>query len=278
MDTSYQLAGCPLQISTNSSIITELFDELYSRGPAADDGPQFEAWRRRTPWGSRFSIARRNGSPEQTYRGRDLADALMWLEALICQEVLERLRPSLVLHGATLTRPDRRDAVFVTGPSGAGKSTLALADTRERLIPEGDDAALLDPSSSLVEAIPRCFHLDAVSKQLLQQAGVELPQSAASNNFVTPRHFGAPHRSPCRVSTIVLLEPGSASGNLQRATQAETIGWLMQGAGFRGIAGCDALAAIRRMVSKAECFRLGRTDLAASARWLAATLQRSAGS
>ena len=117
-----------------------------------------------------------------------LGAALYGLEVEICLRVIASRPDLIMLHGATVLAAG--GAAFLSGPSGAGKSTLALALAARGYRIGGNDVALLEPCTGVIQPLPHCFHLDARSRRLLRREGLPMPAEAIRHNFLTATDLG----------------------------------------------------------------------------------------
>lgn len=188
--------------------------------------------------------------------------ALHDLEYAVCAEVIEQRGSRLVLHGATVYAAG--GCAFITGVSDAGKTTLTLALAARGYGVGGDDVAFLEPDSNLLWPMPRCAHLDETSKRLLAEAGLSIADPfARQHGFVTPADLGRPD-FPAPLRHVFLLGPGvDTEPASTHITQAEATLALLREAGWDNRETPAAFAALARLVSGAECYRLrrGRLDL-----------------
>lgn len=263
----FDILGCRVGIATRSRLVERLVGRLYRDytdtsaeppdtllqvSPISQDGKL------------RWTLA---AGREPVSCHPDLGTALNVLEYEICRRVIDRRRDLVMLHGALVSRDGM--ALFISGKSGAGKTTLSLALSARGFHVETDDVALFEASSMRFHPIPRCFHLDSRSKQLLRATGVQMPETSERHSFVTPADLRAcATRGPTPNVLIALTRTESDSATLATLTQAEMTGLLMRESGWGGHSAAEVLSALVRLTRQARCYQLTMGSLDASVKVL----------
>jgi hypothetical protein len=198
------------------------------------------------------------------HRGSNLTTAVAELEWRIVTAALDRCTDRFHLHGAALCLPARRAGLVLVGQSGSGKTTLTLALMLRGFVPFCDDIMLLDPDTLDIHAVPRAFHIEPSTWELLEQmAGGRL----ALDPEMPVGYFCPPQTARHPVPVAYVLFPEYRAGRtpeLQRLTPAEAAGLLMtQTASFTTNPRL-ALTTITRLTERAGCYRFVSSDLPAS--------------
>ncbi len=258
----YNLFGYRFAFRTEEPNAARRVDTLYSafRDESAAceatyelvrNGPEAEGWSARLPDG-------------EVKTAPLLQDALYSVEVGICAEVMANTGRRHGIHGAVLYAPE--GDILISGVSGAGKSTLSLALAARGLRVAGDDAALLDPETHLVEALPRNFHLDEHSLSLLKEMGLKLPEEGWKYRFVTPADFGVVNPPPARIRFVFLLEPKRGDRPIVTAqTQAEMTAALLMETGRGDFTDVEGVHALSGLIGRAKSYRVRSGQLAATA-------------
>lgn len=190
-----------------------------------------------------------------------LQDALYSVEVGICAEVMANTGSRHGIHGAVVYGPN--GDLLISGVSGAGKTTLSLALAARGLRVAGDDAALLDPETYLIEALPRPFHLDDTSVRLLEEMGLKLPEEGWNYRFVTPADLGVVNPPPARIRFVFLLEPERGDKPvLTPRTQAEMTAALLMETGRGDFSDVEGVRALSGLIGRAESYRVRSGQLA----------------
>jgi hypothetical protein len=112
-----------------------------------------------------------------------LLTQLEWHTVTAALEATEAYVP---VHGAALARGSA--CVLLLAESGAGKTTLTLGLMRRGWQPLADDIVLIDPETLALETLPRCFHVDDRTRELvMDDALIEWPGSVSG--YARPRHW-----------------------------------------------------------------------------------------
>jgi hypothetical protein len=268
----FRVFDVPVGFTSRSPVAHELLTRLYGSWPAPTGaGPPAADFALETPGGAtahRWQVWR-DGS--LIGARPSFGAAMRLLEYEICLRVLTHRPDLVVIHAATIYTAD--GIMLVTGHSGAGKTTLALALTLIGCRVGGDDLALLDPRSGVLQPAPRCAHLDRTSWRLLRRAGVQLPSRLARVGFVTPADLGTRdvERTSVRRVLVVQRGPGAVPA-LRSLTQAEALLALLPQARWPAGTETEKVAAVGRMVGGARCYRLATGDLPATLALVSAML------
>jgi hypothetical protein len=188
-----------------------------------------------------------------------LPRAADFLERIVCSRLIAGRPDWVALHGALVSGAP--EGIFLTGNSGAGKSTLCLALAACGFPVETDDYGLVDPGSYRVHPIPRCFHVQAGTVDLLGTVPFDPAAVLRGREILTPRDFGAAQQ-PVKIKAIIHLTGVSGAAGLQPVSQAEMLAVLC---GALGPMEGDQAPAVRTMaglVGSLSCFRLNRSSLA----------------
>jgi hypothetical protein len=265
IEQSYNLFGYRFRFRTNQPRAAQLFADLYSgradwAGGAS--GNVYELWRRTGADREVQLTIRVPGIHVQVKPS--FGDCLAGVEAAIAAD-LSRSRNGLhVIHGAVVYGPG--GDILLSGRSGAGKTTLSLALAARGLRVGGDDIAVLDPSSNLLEPVPRCFHLDEQSVALLDRMGLALPEEAVREQFVTPQLLGVARPRPACIRFAFLLESErAATPTLVPQTQAELASALLKQTGRGHFTDIEGVRAIARLTGRCRGYRAWSADLGATA-------------
>ena len=190
-----------------------------------------------------------------------LQDALYWVEVGVCAEIMANTNGRHGIHGAVVYGPN--GDLLISGVSGAGKTTLSLALAARGLRVAGDDAALLDPETHLIEALPRNFHVDEHSRDLLEEIGLKLPEEGWKYRFVTPADLGVVNPPPARIRFVFLLEAERGDQPvLTRQTQAEMTAALLMETGRGDFTDVEGVRALSGLIGEAESYRVRSGELA----------------
>ncbi len=168
------------------------------------------------------------------------------------------------VHGALVYSP--LGALLLSGCSGAGKTTLSLALAARGLAVGGDDMAMLEKATGLLQPHPRCFHIDGQTAELLAGLNLKLPADALRDQFVTPRDLGVTGPPPVRIRYVFLLEPERiALPRIEPETQAQVASSLLLQTSRVCSTDREALRLMAELAGSARCFRLWSGELGATA-------------
>ena len=256
----FRLFGHAFAVESRSETAIRLFRGLYRAHEIAEPSeelPRFRMEASRDDNGRCWNI-RRDDQPPTAWRS--LGAALNRLEYEICVHLVAPRRGILALHGATILTD--RGAAFITGLSGAGKTTLSLALTTRGYRLGGDDMAILDPQTSAIQPVPRCFHLDPRSRRLLRGLNTNLSSEGAKHGFVTPADLGVVNPSPIPIRWFIGLEAGDElSPCLTNYSQAEAIALLLRESPRGFYSHSEILPIFGHVAAAADCRRLVRGRL-----------------
>jgi hypothetical protein len=271
----YNLFGYRFAFRTNDPRVAEWLSDLYSgrtETSAASCDNIFGLFLRVGAGGAQQWIIQTPRLHSQVRQS--LGDALAAVEAAIATDLGQQIDGLHVIHGAVVYAP--QGDILISGYSGAGKTTLSLALAARGLRVGGDDMALLDPASNLIEPVPRCFHIDERSAGLLAGEGLSLPQEALQNQFVTPRHLGVVQPSPARIRFVFLLEAKRVSvPRVVPEAQAEMATALLEQTGRGRFSDIEGVHAIVRMIGHCYCYRVWSGELSATAATVIGVVQES---
>jgi hypothetical protein len=192
---------------------------------------------------------------EKTFTAPDLKSALWGLEASLCETIVRSQLRLIPIHAAAIYSGDA--AILLVGTSGAGKSTLSVAMTRRGFTAATDDVALVEPETLTILPIPRCFHLDHHSVQLLEEDGVQLPQSWKQLSFLTPADLHGRSLPQSQARTLIYIAgPRAECPHLNRISQSEMAARLLSETGQGTPADSRTVGVLTRIVAGASCFTL----------------------
>lgn len=264
----YNLFGYRFIFRTDEKAAAQRIDSLYGahrdepQASASDCGPVCELVRGDPEAeAGEWAIHLPDGSSKHSPL---LQDALYSLEVGVCSDVISQSNGHHTIHGAVIYAPG--GDVLISGVSGAGKTTLSLALAARGLRVAGDDAAVLDPKTNLVEAIPRCFHVDDDSLALLREEGMTLPEEGWRHRFVTPADLGVVGPPPASIRFVILLE--SERGEqpcIEPQTQAEMTAALLMETGRGDFTDVEGVHALSCLIGQADCYRVRSGSLADTA-------------
>jgi hypothetical protein len=161
----------------------------------------------------------------------------------------------MAIHGAAVYGP--RSAAIILGRSGSGKTTLTVALSRRRLLVASDDVTFIDPKTLTLEPVPRCFHLDGTSVDLLKSDGFQFPACWNEFRFMAPADI-SPGSVPIRKADCLIFMVGSRKEKpeLVAMSQAEMVGRVLSETGKSKHPERDEVAALTRLAGSLSCFRL----------------------
>jgi len=254
---TYRVLGRRFAVESNVEMAAALIDGLY-RSHRVDEHSDFAGVYRLTqaePDLDGKSVWRLV-SPDGQTRTMDSAHRALYItEATICEDLFTLLDDHYALHGALVHGPG--GGLLIAGVSGAGKSTLSLALHASGMAIAGDDLALLDATTGLVSAAPRCFHLDESSIAMLRGAGLALPQDRLDFGFVVPGDLADTQQEPARVAFAFLLEPERRDQPLiEPLSQSHMAVALLKETGLGRRSNMESAIAIADMVAHCRCYRV----------------------
>jgi hypothetical protein len=264
IEQHYNLFGYRFTFRTNYARAAELIANLYAGRTESRDTPNEKVYALMREVGERGEeqwILDLPGPPPHTKPS--LGDCLAGLEASISINFSRQNQALHVVHGGVVYGPE--GGILISGHSGAGKTTLSLALATRGLLVGGDDLAVLDSSSNLIEPIPRCFHIDEKSASLLAAIGLPLPADALRDQFVTPGHLGVAELPPAHIRFAFMLEPERRSvPELVPQTQAQMASALLKQTGRGFFSNIEGVHAMARLVGDCRCYRLWSGELEAT--------------
>lgn len=185
----------------------------------------------------------------------DLRSALWGLESSLCEAIVRSQRRLTPIHAAAVY--SSRSAVLLVGPSGAGKSTLSVAMSRRGFLVATDDVALVEPEILTILPIPRCFHLNQQSVQLLEDDGVHLPAAWKQSSFMTPFDLHGKTIPECPAGILIYIAgPRTESPRLKPISQSEMAARLLSETGQASPADSETVGVLTRIAGSASCFTL----------------------
>jgi len=264
----FSVLKSPITIRSSERLALEAFRRLYtlmpeaSHDPDAEEAHQVEIFEREggseTPWDARaFDLPERPGTT--------LGGALQRAEASCCNFAIRSARELITVHAATIQSGD--GLVLVTGDSGAGKTTLTLTLAARGHPIDGDDIAMLDPKTGLVHALPRCFHLDRRSIELLLDQGLDVQAKESLPDFLTPIDVGDAGMKARPVRALIILRPsGQGVPTVSRRPLSEAVVTLDKQTGPRYRPSTELFRHFSRMLAGAAFLEVRRGELDATAR------------
>jgi hypothetical protein len=256
---AFSVWGFSFRLRTNHRIVRRLFSNLYSdfREPNPNDNSA-EAVLERHDDGFRWSIGQMTGADS------DLSKSLWSLEAALCETIIRSQPRNIAVHAGSILEGE--SAALLAGQSGGGKSTLSLALARRGLAVASDDVTLVDPQTLCVLPIPRCFHLDSRSVELLTADGLRLRQAWKRWSFMAPSDFGVRHVPRCLAKVVIfVLGPRVDTPRILQISQAEMTARLFSETGLGPLDNAETLEVLSRMAAGASCYTLTPGPLAQTA-------------
>ncbi|MEQ1898447.1 MAG: hypothetical protein ABL971_13775 [Vicinamibacterales bacterium] len=264
LERRYNLFGYRATFRTNHARAEALLSGLYvGKADGNERGPLnlYELLHRpEAPVGEQWAIA----VPGLAAHSKPtLGEAMFGIEASMAGDVARYDHGLFIVHGAVVYTP--QGALLLSGFSGSGKTTLSLALAARGFALGGDDMALLDPSTGLIEPHPRCFHIDPPTDRLVEELGLHLPADALRDRFVTPWDLGVASLPPARVRAVFLLESERvAAPRIVPESQAEAASALLLQVGRGRFSDVEAVRHVAAMTGSARCFRVWSGELGAS--------------
>jgi hypothetical protein len=261
---SFAVFGPRISIRSTEPIVVDSFRRLYRHFPETD-----------SPAGAyEVEIVKHAGggsveweaivAGERRMRDARLDRILHQAESVFCTHVLLNATHLIGLHVATVCLPD--GVALITGDSGVGKTTLTLTLSAKGYPVDGDDMALLDPETSLVWGLPRCFHLDDRAVDMVAEQGLPVAELETSRGFLTPSDIGDGGTAARPVKAVFFLLPDDlAQPAVEPLTMAETAAKLERQSGPRDRPATELFTAFSKMLDRARCFRLRRGPLGPTA-------------
>jgi hypothetical protein len=192
---------------------------------------------------------------------------LMWH---VNSEAVARTEDFLILHAAAASLDGR--GVLLPGPEESGKTTLVAGLTQAGFSYLTDEAALLDPDTSLLHPYPRALWMDGRSLALLGLADQGAPsdggEESAFEHHVLPeelRHDPVGESSPVRYVIVPSYRPEVETALIPLRRGAALVHLLDNAFNF-GRFGSRGFRVAAGIVEQAECFRLEMSDLSAAVR------------
>jgi len=208
-----------------------------------------------------------------SHRHATLGQALHRAEVRLCSHALLHSTDVIGLHTSTIAFGD--ELALVTGDSGSGKTTLTLSLSARGFPVDGDDIAVLDPLTGLVRGMPRCFHLDSASIEMLAEQGLDVDSKQVCEGFLTPGDVGDGHMLPRRVRAIFFLTPDNLAEPIATPiAHSEAAAKLDGQTGPRHLPSLELFAAFSTMLRDARCFELRRGPLGTTADLVIGTMKR----
>ncbi len=261
----FSVLNAPITIRSSEPSVLAAFRRLYALMPEAshvadaEDVHQVEIFERAD--GDCWD-ARADGMPERP--GTTLGGALQRAEASCCNFAIRSARDLITVHAATIQSGE--GLVLITGDSGAGKTTLTLTLAARGNAIDGDDIAMLNPETGLVCGLPRCFHLDDRSIELLHDQGLDVAAKESLPGFLTPTDLGDAGMKPRPVKALILLRPSDQSEpTVTRRPLSEAVITLDEQTGPRYRPSTEFYRHFARMLGGAAFFEVRRGLLDATA-------------
>lgn len=259
----FSVLGAPITLYSHEPRALAAFRKLYGRMPEADHSPD-------APDALQVEIRGREGAWEaraveiEEHPRKTLGRALQSAETSCCNFALRAARELVTVHAATVRFGD--GLALITGDSGAGKTTLTLTLAARGRPIDGDDVAMLDPETGLVHGLPRCFHLDDRSIELLADQGLDVRAKESLKNFFTPADVGDAGMEARPVRALFMLRSADlAEPQVRRRPLAEAVALLDGQTGPRYRPSSQLFQDFSRMLAGADFFEVRRGPLGATA-------------
>ena len=274
---AFSLLGQPVAVRSREPKVFSAYRRLYRRFPEIPHSPEahvVEIVKRADddshPWEALIDHL-----PNE--RHATLGEAMKRAERRCCSHALLHTPEVIGLHAATIAFGD--EFALITGDSGSGKTTLTLTLSARGYPVDGDDIALLDPTTGLVRGMPRCFHLDDPSIDLLAEQGLVVREREICEGFLTPRDVGDGEMLLRPVKALFFLQPSDLpQPAVVHLSHADAVARLNSQTGPRLVPASHVFAAYASMLRGAHCFELRRGPLGTTADLVVDTVKGLRGS
>jgi hypothetical protein len=267
--TSFSVLDQPVSLRSSCAEAHAALSGLYRRTPRAADPPQSHVAELVQTAGGTWEARSPSLPPAPS---PSLGEALQRVEADFCTHALRFATDRVGLHAATIRFGERW--ALISGDSGAGKTTLTLALSARGCRLDGDDVATLDPESGLVQGLPRCFHLDEFSIELLLKEGLDVRRLERLRGFLTPADIGDAGMVPRAVAAVFFLSAGEGvEPALMPITLAEAVVAMETQTGPHHRPSAQHYPLLAKMLQRARCFQLRRGAPGATANLVMDTMR-----
>lgn len=180
-------------------------------------------------------------------------------------EAVAQTEDFLLLHAAAASWQGQ--GVLLPAPEDSGKSTLVAALTRAGFTYLTDEAALIDPATSLLHPYPRALWMDSRSLHVLDRATWSTPppplDPSSDQHHVLPEEI-RPEAvgGPCPVRFVIL--PSYREGvdtTIESVSRGAALVHMGNNAFNFGRFGSRGFRVLAGIVEEAECFQLRMGDL-----------------
>lgn len=201
--------------------------------------------------GDAFLSQRADGTESRT---NQLGLALDAVQYGITDQLGQAPHAHHMIHAAVVYSP--AGDLLISGVSGAGKSTLTLALAARGLRAGGDDVAMIDGHENVVRPVPRCFHLDQSSLDLLAAEGFR-PSASAVPHFPIPQDWWPTPMPAARIRHVLLLGPErAAEPQLTPMSHAEMTTALLMETSRGDFTDREGIQALGQMIGETRCYRV----------------------
>ncbi len=266
----FSVLGQPVAVRSASEEALEAFLRLYQHFPMRRDVSSTHVVEvvERSDAGAMLEAVAKDLDPLRQLLGAVSQRA----EGSLCIHALQQPNRLVGLHAATIAFGD--SLALITGDSGAGKTTLTLALAARGYAIDGDDMAMLDPETGWVTGLPRCFHLDDASIELLAGQGMDVRALERCEGFLTPADVGDAGMQARAVKAVFFLVRDDLEEPVIRPlVLADAVARLHEQWGPRFISSTQLFGMLRAMLSRSRWFEIRRGPLGATADGVVRTME-----
>ena len=209
-----------------------------------------------------FALYENNKQLIVTQKPDQILEELEWAVLI---GILSYHRKYIQIHASGLSRNGK--GLLLSGPSGSGKTTLALNMLLDGWSCLSDEVILIDPGKIMILPLPRCFHVDDRTLELIPDIIAEDEEDVFKDNS-GKRRFD-PYRirkdwaaEPSSPEWIVFLNNDIKNENrLVRIGETEALSLLIGQTINLAEHGEKGLQFLINLVHRCECYILNAGDL-----------------